>query len=198
MSILFKKSSISIPHKFFLALGVCLSFSIFFCNNVHAQAKKDTSVHIPKHSPRAATIMSAVLPGLGQAYNKKYWKIPILYAGFFGLGYLIKVNNDGYVTYKDAYIKKLDTDLTNDIFDSRGYTLADLKLLKDAYRRNRDLTIICTVMVDVLNILDANVDAHLFYFDMSDNLSMHLQPSYLYLPFANSGCAGLSLCFNFK
>lgn len=142
--------------------------------------------------------MSAVLPGLGQVYNKKYWKVPIIYGGFAGLGYVIKVNNDGYSTYRNAYIKKLDTDPTNDVFDEMRYTKDDLKLLKDAYRRDRDLAMIATFIVYVLNILDANVDAHLFYFNVSNDLSLHVQPSPLYLPYSNRNYVGVNLTLNFK
>ena len=130
------------------------------------------------HSPRKAAIYSAVLPGWGQIYNKKYWKLPIIYAGFFGLGYFVKVNHEDYKTYKEAYKWRLDGDPTtiDDYVDV--YSDQDLVTLKDFYRRNRDLSAIGMGLLYVLNVLDAAVDAHLFHFSVSDELTMQVVPGY--------------------
>ena len=131
--------------------------------------------------------MSAALPGLGQAYNKKYWKIPIIYAGFGTLGYFVKVNSDDYKIYKSAYKDRLDGDETT-IDDYVGiYTDNDLATLKNYYRRNRDLALIGMGVFYILNIIDASVDAHLFYFNVSDDLSFMVQPAYMPGPYAQTG-----------
>lgn len=130
------------------------------------------------HSPTKATIWSAVLPGAGQVYNKKYWKVPIIYAGFAGLGYFVKTNNDDYKIYKDAYRYRLDNDeSTTDAFVGI-YSDEDLVTLKNYYRRNRDLSLIGIGILYILNVVDASVDAHLFYFNVNDDLTMNVQPGY--------------------
>jgi len=143
------------------------------------------------HSPKKATIYSAVLPGLGQAYNKKYWKIPIIYAGFGTIGYFIGWNNGFYSTYKLAYSDLTDDDPTTDSYldleASQYYDLDDptdfnnfksgLSKQQDYYRRNRDLLIIGMVAFYGLNIIDASVDAHLFDFDISEDLTLNWQPA---------------------
>jgi hypothetical protein len=143
------------------------------------------------HSPKKATIYSAILPGLGQAYNKKYWKIPIIYAGFGTIGYFISWNNGFYSTYKLAYSDLTDDDPTtdsyNDLEATQYYDLDDptdfnnfksgLSKQQDYYRRNRDLLIIGMVAFYGLNIIDASVDAHLFDFDISEDLTLNWQPA---------------------
>lgn len=142
------------------------------------------------HSPKRATIYSAILPGLGQAYNKKYWKIPIIYAGFGTIGYFIGWNNGFYNTYKLAYSDFTDNDdSTNSYLDvlPPGYDLENttdynnfksgLSKQSDYYRRNRDLLIISMVGFYGLNLIDASVDAHLFDFDISEDLTMNWQPA---------------------
>ena len=130
------------------------------------------------HSPKKATIMSAILPGLGQVYNKKYWKIPVIYAGFVGLGYFIGINHFEYVKYRDAYIKRVDGDSTtiDPLPDTQRLSTADLLAENDYYRKKRDMLIIGAVGLYVLNIIDATVDAHLFTFDVSDDLSFNIRP----------------------
>jgi hypothetical protein len=148
-----------------------------------------------KHSPKKATILSAVLPGAGQVYNKKYWKVPVLYAGFATLGYLIKFNNDEYKEFKDAFIKRVDGDEST-IDDYVGvYSDQDLQRLKEYYRRNRDLSIVGISLLYVMNIVDASVDAHLFYFEVTDDISMKWQPG---IHDINGRYApGLNVAFNF-
>jgi hypothetical protein len=148
----------------------------FFVHYASAQNKKDSLSVM--HSPTKATIMSAIVPGAGQAYNKKYWKIPIIYAGFAGLGYLAATNNSDYKIYKEAYRLRLDGDESTVDSYVGIYSDEDLVTLKDYYRRNRDLSYICMGILYVLNVIDASVDAHLFYFNVNDDLSMNVQPGY--------------------
>lgn len=145
------------------------------------------------HSARKATLYSAVLPGLGQIYNKKYWKLPLIYGGFAGFGYAINWNNKQYVLYKSAYDDAVDDDpKTNSFLElpHGSYNLnktSDLKQFaerikkyKDGARRYRDMNIIFTAAFYGLNIIDASVDAHFFDFDISDDLSFVWTPQTLY------------------
>ncbi|MDQ3047031.1 MAG: DUF5683 domain-containing protein, partial [Bacteroidota bacterium] len=109
------------------------------------------------HSPKKAALMSAVLPGLGQAYNKKYWKIPVIYAGFAGLGYAINFNQVKYVRYRNALRTRLDSDpATVDNYVGQ-YSDDQLNTLQQYYHRYRDLSVIGAVLIYVLNIVDASV-----------------------------------------
>jgi len=146
----------------------------------------------PEHSPRKATIYSALLPGLGQAYNKKYWKIPLIYGGFGTLGYFIGWNNKNYNISKQAYSDLSDDDPATDSYMKlkqiiyydleNASSVANLKegliSSQDYYRRNRDLLIIVTAAFYGLNIIDASVDAHFFNFDISDDLTFQWEPTW--------------------
>ncbi len=190
---------------------------IFISGNLFAQELNIDSTKITEvpvnaekiHSPKRATIYSAILPGLGQAYNKKYWKIPIIYAGFGTIGYFIGWNNKYYNTYKLAYSDLTDDDPTtdsyNDLEATQYYDLDDptdfnnfksgLSKQQDYYRRNRDLLIISIVGFYGLNLIDASVDAHLFDFDISEDLSLNWQPSVQ--TFEKQLVYGVSCNFNF-
>lgn len=122
-------------------------------------------------SPSKAAFYSAILPGLGQAYNKKYWKIPIVYAAM-GTGiYFYITNNKNYNRYRRAYKRRL-AGFNDDEF--QGIVLDNNALIdgQEFYQRNRDLSLLLTVVAYVLNIVDANVDAHLLQFNVSDDLSL--------------------------
>jgi len=161
------------------------------------------------HSPRKASIYSAVLPGLGQAYNKKYWKIPLIYGGFGAFGYFIKWNNNNYNTAKQAYKDLTDNDPATDsylklkqivYYDlTKASDVSNLKTglnsSQDYYRRNRDLLIIITCAFYGLNIIDASVDAHFFNFDISDDLTMKVEPAIRQSKNLNIFC--LNCTFNF-
>lgn len=144
------------------------------------QAQKqapDTLVKAPKvHSPKKAAIYSAVLPGLGQAYNRKYWKIPVIYVGFAGLGYAVYYTNNNYQEFRQAYALRLDTIITNDTHPL--YSTSGLQLTRDAWHRNRDLSIVGCLALYTLQVIDATVDAHLYKFDekINDKLSLQLEP----------------------
>jgi hypothetical protein len=131
----------------------------------------DKKKKIDPLSPSRAAFYSAILPGLGQAYNKKYWKIPIVYAAL-GTGiYFYIDNNRNYNRYRRAYKRRL-AGFTDDEFQN---VVTDNNALIDAqefYQRNRDLSLLLTVVAYVLNIVDANVDAHLLQFNVSDDLSV--------------------------
>lgn len=176
---------------------------ILFTTTIVAQSntskpatKKDSAIGI-YHSPKKAAAMSAVLPGLGQAYNKKYWKIPIIYAGFAGLAYSFNFNQTKYVTYRNAYKYRIDNKPeTVDGFVGK-YTDDELNTLQQYYHRYRDLSVIGAAFLYVLNIIDASVDAHMFTFDVSDNLSFDLRPTFINTAGVNPYTTGLSLNIKF-
>jgi hypothetical protein len=124
--------------------------------------------------PRRAAILSAVLPGLGQAYNKKYWKIPIVYGALGGLGYFFIKNQTEYKYYQTNL--KAENDGDNATVNGTGYTSDQLLTLKTTYRKRRDLFGFGLGLTYILNIVDANIDAHLKTFDISDDLSLKISP----------------------
>jgi hypothetical protein len=147
------------------------------------------------HSPNKAALFSTIVPGLGQTYNKKYWKVPIVYATIGTFLYFGISNNRNFKKYKSAYILRLDNDPeTIDEFDG---SLSDtgLEANIDYYQRNRDLSFIFAGLFYIFNIVDAAVDAHLFHFPKNDNLSFNLQPD-LQLTHNNQVSKGFKLVIN--
>jgi hypothetical protein len=146
--------------------------------NAQIQANNSEMITVPKkHSPKRATLYSALLPGLGQAYNKKYWKIPIVYAGIGTLAYFITTYHKVYLQAREAYdyvSNEYEYPIDNDMVEK--YSEADLSEIRDYYRRNTELTWILTGLWYILNIIDANVDAHFFDYDISDDLTIQIQP----------------------
>ena len=129
------------------------------------------------HSPKKAAWMSAVLPGLGQGYNKKYWKIPIVYAGFAGTTVGIVLNFNQYKKYRDEYRYRLNNDYRKHDPDLLDWGDENINANKLNYQRNMEIFILVTAAWYLINILDAVVDAHLMSFDVSDNLSLNIVPS---------------------
>lgn len=136
--------------------------------------------------------MSAVLPGLGQAYNKRFWKIPIIYAGLGGFAYYFYINNGPYNDYRRA-LRESDTGPGYASIDGTTYTTENLLIIKNEYKAQRDLAAVGMVAIYLLNIIDANVDAHLRTFDVSDDLSLNIQPW-----LGRQRSLGLSLHLTFK
>ena len=142
-----------------------------FSQKIEAVIKKsDTLVikDIDPLRPTKASFYSALLPGLGQAYNKKYWKLPIVYGAIGTSLYFYINNNKKYNNYRDAYKRRLQG------FNDDEYQYLDDSRLIQAqrfYQRNRDLSLLVTVAFYVLNIVDANIDAHLAQFNVNDKLS---------------------------
>jgi hypothetical protein len=166
------------------------------------QVLGQTSSMVPtaeqKHSPHKATIYSAILPGLGQAYNKKYWKIPIIYGGLGALAYMTRENTLEYRKFLEAYRYVVSDETTppeNDYIDR--YTEQQLLSGKNLYLRNVEVGYILGGVLYILNIIDATVDAHLFYYDISEDLSMKLEPAMLSNPLAAKPVSGLSLTLRF-
>ena len=198
-------------HK--IAFAFCiLFFSSIFC--LHAQkldtlkrkdsipaAKVDSLIQI-QHSPKKAAIRSAIVPGLGQAYNKKYWKIPIIYAALGVTGYLFVYNLQTYKDLRFAYEAKYKASVPP--YDSSDYhnikeeykplSLEALQQYRNEYRQYVDYSAVFFVLFWGLNVVDAVVDAHLKAFDISPDLSLKVKPSYN--PFTSRG--GITLVFKFR
>ena len=154
------------------------------------------------HSPKKATLL-ALIPGAGQAYNHKYWKMPIVYAGFGVTTYFAITNGQDYRLYRDAYDYKMGikTNVSQHAIDeSAKYTEDNLITLRDYYRSNMELSWIVTAAWYILQIIDANVDAHFFYYDVGDDLTLHVEPQFNTVNEFNLGYGnniGLTLKLNF-
>jgi len=162
------------------------STKIFSMNPAVGHASK-------KFSPRLATIRSAIIPGWGQAYNRKYWKIPFIYAALGTTAGIFIYNLKTYNQFKTAYRQSvIDSGLVNDpaIDPSlRIYSQADLLANRNIFRQNIDYSVLFFIIFWGLNIVDATVDAHLKTFDVSDDISFELKPGYSEMANTN----GLSL-----
>ena len=142
-----------------------------------------------KPNPTKAVIYSAIFPGLGQIYNRKYWKLPIVYGGFLGFSYAIAWNGRYYTDYSNGFKDIMDEDPATDSWKNflpygqdpesvdKEWLKTVLKRRKDFYRRYRDLSIIGTIAMYALSMVDAYVDAQLFDFDMSTDLSFRIEPT---------------------
>lgn len=159
---------------------------------------KDTIPVVKKHSPIKAVWMSAVLPGLGQAYNKKYWKIPIIYAGLGGLGYWIYFENKEFNLARSAYRVAVRDPNGTAVYKGAELNYATIKPYRDYYKNLLNYAAIVTALWYTLNLVDAAVDGHLYHFNVDDKLSMNVDPSFM-LPAQlgmSQACFGLSLSFS--
>lgn len=144
--------------------------------------------------PKVATLLSAIVPGAGQAYNEKVWKVPIIYGGIITTAYFVEFNNRRYQKFREALTIVRDPSLGPNPFPNLNQ--AGIIRNVDYWRRNRDLCYLIFGVIYVLNIVDAQVDAHLSGFDVSDDLSWKLEPSYETFT-AGGQSVGLSLKLNF-
>lgn len=196
------------------------ALSILCCFSLIAQSKKkkdkaelleniviedsiQVSTTIDALTPAKAAFYSAILPGLGQAYNKKYWKIPIVYAAIGTGVYFYISNNSEYNRYRDAFKSRLAGFETDEFyFDSSGTKLTSPRVSTDGlqraqklFRKNKELSLLVTIGLYALNIIDANVDAHLLQYNVDENLT--LVPHYKFNDINASNNVGLSLNFKF-
>lgn len=169
-----------------------------------------------KPDPMRAVWLGAIVPGLGQIYNRSYWKLPIVYSGFMGCIYAVTWTNGQYQSYKTAY-RDIYYDIENGaVNDSpeksynailpEGYTISSmggaqayqsrLKEWQNSALRNRDLSILVTVAVYALSLIDAYVDAQLFDFDISNDLSLNVSPQ-IYYDMQNQRTAEVKLAITF-
>ncbi len=178
----------------------------FFCGKLSAQVSKDTLIvtgkQLPtdstlptkskkKHDPRVATRRSAMLPGWGQIYNKKYWKLPLVYGALGTTAGIFFYNVKTYKLLKLAYIYKTDTLANDDLIDPRFKNLSAgaLRSYRNSFRQSVDYSVLFFIVFWGLNVVDATVDGHLKAFDVNDNLSLQLKQGYS--PMANT--TGISL-----
>jgi len=153
---------------------------------IQEEVKKD-------RTPHKAAMYSALIPGLGQIYNKKYWKLPIIYGATGMLIYYFDYNNNQYNDLTTAYVRMFSGEIT----EYQGVT--DINIIsraKDEARRNRDLNVISLAAIYLLNIVDATVDAHLFDYEINDDLSLNVQPV-VKQSFGYQHAYGVSLSINF-
>lgn len=154
-----------------LQLG-CLKLYSYSKNPFYFKGISIDSTVEKKHSPHKASIYSAVLPGLGQAYNEKYWKIPLIYAALGTSGYLIIFNKKEMTDRQDALKLLLDKDSsTNPVGEFAKTSVAVLQSDRNFYRTNRDYSIIAFAGFYLLNIVDAAVDAHFYKFNIDRPLA---------------------------
>jgi hypothetical protein len=160
----------------------------------------DTSL-MSKHSPLKASFYSAVLPGLGQIYNRKYWKVPILYAGLVTCIYFFNFNQRLYLEYRRDYILRVRADpneedeFYQEYLKTGLYSADYLQEAREFYRRYRDISVICLVGVYLANIADATVDAYFFDYDISPDLSLQIRPSIIETQ--SSASLGIKCTFKF-
>ncbi|MDZ7606213.1 MAG: DUF5683 domain-containing protein [Cyclobacteriaceae bacterium] len=149
-----------------------------------------------ENRPNTAALYSAALPGLGQAYNGQYWKIPVIYGGGLVIGYYINYNNQLYKQYRDGLFALIDgDDRTVPIYPDLDED--DYRRQVDYWRRNRDLLFVTAILVYVLNIVDAHVDAHMQLFTVDDDISLKLEPSFSQTAM-QTNLIGLSLKLRFN
>lgn len=186
-------------------MGIFLAFILLLISIPSIRAQDTTmtgsipdSVLEKKHSPIRASIMSICLPGLGQVYNKKYWKVPIIYAGFGIMTYFIVTNADEYINYKCAYIEKSYGNTNGSYaYLVNKYSKEDLLSAREYYRRNLEVSILLTALWYVLNIIDAAVDAHLYTYNISKDLSLKVDPVLLGNGFDQKFSSGIKLSLKF-
>lgn len=179
--------------------GVAIATYIYFIGDAAVNYSTNEVSQVKK-----ATTLSTICPGAGQIYNKSYWRVPIVIGGMASTIYTIDWNNRGYKRFKTAYALRVDYDKNPDKYPNgaadefRGaYSATFLKNLKDSYRRNRDLCILLTAGVYMLQIIDAHVDAHLQDYDISDDLTMNLEPYFDYSPIDSQPLFGVGLSLKF-
>jgi len=186
-------------HSIFLCLISFASFSQIENDSIPEALPKELVVTeeiiletIDPLTPARAAFYSAILPGLGQAYNKKYWKVPIAVGGIAAGIYFYQRNDKQYNRYRDAYKRRL-AGFDDDEFPS--VTLDGLQRAQKTLKQNKELSLLITFGIYALNIIDANVDAHLLQYNVDENLS--LVPHFQYNEKENASDLGLTLNFKF-
>ena len=188
--------------KQILAILVLLSLSLFaYSQEIESpnvgRVESHDSVRVSKHSPTAAILWS-IIPGGGQMYNRKYWKVPIVYGLLEASGYFLTKYASDMMLYRREFINRRDghTDLL--IPGLSAVSDENILALKQTSQRNMEIAIAATAIVYTLNFIDAMVDAHLYYFDVSDDLSLYWSPMILPNPINTSPSYGVSVVLSFK
>jgi len=152
-------------------------------NQLSGDTAKPALKPVEAYSPRKAIIRSAIIPGWGQIYNKKYWKLPLVYGALGTSAYLFFRNLKQYKEAKEAYILATDNNPNNDDQIQQPYfTVKDqperIRTFRNQVRQNVDYSVLFFIIFWGLNVADAAVDAHLKTFDVSDDLSLHIKPGF--------------------
>lgn len=175
-------------------------------DTIRTKPRRDWATWSP--SPKRAMWLALVLPGAGQIYNRKYWKLPLIYGGIMGCIYAMNWNNMMYKDYSQAYLDIMDSDPATQSYNKflhlgRQITSANeqrykaiFKSRKDKYRRWRDLSFFCLLGVYALSVVDAYVDAELSEFDISKDLSLKVQPAVMGSGLSRSPLADTSVGVN--
>lgn len=187
----------------------------FTCLQIFSQQRSDTVVvkaattdtskknllaqdkEAKKFNPRKATFRSAIIPGWGQAYNKKYWKIPIIYGALGTTAGIFFYNLSTYKLLKQAVIYRSDTIASNDVLiDPRfiNLSLESIRSYRNTYRQNIDYSALFFLIFWGLNVVDATVDAHLKSFDVGNDLGLRIKPRYNFV----TGSPGLTFLLSFR
>ncbi|MFZ9718752.1 MAG: DUF5683 domain-containing protein [Chitinophagaceae bacterium] len=181
----------------FIACLVCCSA---ICQQKPLSTTDSSRKAVPAaHVPKKATLRSAILPGWGQAYNKKYWKIPLVYGALGTCVGVFFYNTKEYTAARNAYRYLSDADPLNDALVQQRFTfipLESIRVYRNSVRRNVDYSVLAFLLCWGLNVVDATVDAHLLQFEVSPDLSMKVRPNFD--PLTRSGALSLSLQLNNK
>ena len=162
------------PQRLFLLILFISVFCLAFGQNTDSIRLEKRERYRQNHKPALASVLSMVVPGAGQIYNRKYWKAPIVWAGLGVSIYFVADNQSQFIRFRDAYRNRIN-EIPQPEFD--GYSATALKAERDLFQRNRDFAAVLGLVGYVLNVVDATVDGHLFHFDVSDDLSFQWQPS---------------------
>ena len=156
------------------------------------KVKAADSAQVAKHSPMTAMLLS-IIPGGGQIYNRKYWKLPIVYGCLAGSGYFLYYSADKMLSFRNEYIYRMEGNESLLNPEYAQYPNENIIELKNKYRRYLEVAVGITAIFYALNIIDARVDAHLYYFDISDDLSLQWSPALMPSLARNTMHYGISL-----
>ena len=145
--------------------------------------------------PKRALWLALVIPGGGQIYNHQYWKVPVIYGAFVGMGYLIHYYYDRMTTFRDEYLFRVNHNDTPNLPNYANYPRSNIYSLYNSYNRNFQLMVIITVGIYALNLIDAYVFGHLFDFRIDDDISLNVMPSFQPTPIGLQPTLGLTFCF---
>ena len=163
-----------------------------------SRVKAEDSVQVAKHSPTAAMLWS-IIPGGGQIYNKKYWKVPIVYGLLDASCYFLTKYASDMMLYRREFINRRDGNIDDLIPGLADTPDENILAMKQTSQRNMEICIAATAIIYTLNFIDAMVDAHLYYFDVSDDLSLFWSPSVMPSPIRNTSPSyGVSFVLSFK
>lgn len=214
------RQAVSFLNKYWFLKNIlattCLAASLTIPTYCFGQNQKDTTLLKPvekplnvvqgdtipyknvtkEHSPGKAALLAVAFPGAGQIYNKKWWKLPFVYGGATIFYLTITFNHNNYILFRNNLVRAVNGEEVDDRFKRYQDPENGLRRGRDFYRRNRDFNIILATIFYGITIVDATVDAHLMNFDVSDDLSLNIEPTIM--PVQGQFISGLSLQFRFK